>query len=666
MKNNNPERKKVLSGKRFADRVRAGINKSIVVGILTILIPAATTFAADSWIRIESKNFDLIGNAEDHQIREVATKLEQFRNVFGRLFSRMKLNSPVPTTVIVFKNTASFAPYKSTRWASGYFLSAEDKNYIVLPFSEDRADTYAIIFHEYVHFLVTNNFGRTRIPLWFNEGIAEYYDKFEIRGDQTVRLGGVSINHIDTLRRHKLIPFQTFFTTKQSELSQQAEHGASIFYAQAWVFMHYLIQGGNPLRTRQFNSFMNRMLDGEVPEFAFRNAFAEDFSNLESELREYISDFKNIRESFLRLDQKLVFDSEMERSHLSRADSSAYLGDLLFQGGQHEAAESMLKTAIGLDPRSSLANTSMGLLRIRQNRLSEARRFLESAVNANTPSYRAYYYYAFVLVRERNVSSGTGEKIRELLRKSIAMNPDFAPQYDLMAAVSLEMDDHYDEGISYLETGVKLAPGNQGYLLNLANLYLRKRLLEKAEEIVDAVLLEPEDSEIQTYGEALRKNLGELRAERAGNEYAAVDDDQSRRRLTRKKTFELPPGLTNEEYERRKREVEIRGINESLRKPEENERRILGTLLKITCNRRLARYLLKAGGGTVTLNSNGFSSLKFMTYNVDASDIKIGCEMIKRPMFGVFTYKPYRSGADGIGELVAVEFVPDYFTLSND
>ena len=53
---------------------------------------------------MRSKHFLLVGNASERDIRKVATKLEQFRDVFARLFPKANLNSPVPITVIVFKN----------------------------------------------------------------------------------------------------------------------------------------------------------------------------------------------------------------------------------------------------------------------------------------------------------------------------------------------------------------------------------------------------------------------------------------------------------------------------------------------------------------------------------------------------------------------------------
>jgi hypothetical protein len=55
-------------------------------------------------------------------------------------------------------------------------------NYITLT-SEARTPL-ALIYHEYVHFMLVNTAGN--VPAWFNEGLAEYYSTFLIEDDRKV------------------------------------------------------------------------------------------------------------------------------------------------------------------------------------------------------------------------------------------------------------------------------------------------------------------------------------------------------------------------------------------------------------------------------------------------------------------------------------------------
>ena len=45
-------------------------------------------------------------------MRQVALKFESFREAFSRILPKMKLNSSVPTRVLVFKSDNSFKPFK--------------------------------------------------------------------------------------------------------------------------------------------------------------------------------------------------------------------------------------------------------------------------------------------------------------------------------------------------------------------------------------------------------------------------------------------------------------------------------------------------------------------------------------------------------------------------
>ena len=66
----------------------------------------------DNWRSVRTNNLFVIGNADADKLRQVATWLEFFHSSFARLVSRNVLNPSVPTTVIVFRDDASFTPFK--------------------------------------------------------------------------------------------------------------------------------------------------------------------------------------------------------------------------------------------------------------------------------------------------------------------------------------------------------------------------------------------------------------------------------------------------------------------------------------------------------------------------------------------------------------------------
>lgn len=132
---------------------------ALALFFLVILLAAPPDAAAkDEWVQVRSKNFFLIGNASEKDIRKVGTRLEQFREMFRLLFRDVNLTASIPTNVVVFKSDSSYKPFKPKRadgqidtQIAGYFQPGEDVNYITLSTEGSDKDMYGTIFHEYVH-----------------------------------------------------------------------------------------------------------------------------------------------------------------------------------------------------------------------------------------------------------------------------------------------------------------------------------------------------------------------------------------------------------------------------------------------------------------------------------------------------------------------------------
>src|SRR3954469_8519136 len=80
--------------------------------LLSALLSVSPLFAADKWVSIQSKNFLLVGNAGESDIRRVGRTLEEFRSAGAMVLPKIGQTSSVPVTVVVFKNDESFKLFK--------------------------------------------------------------------------------------------------------------------------------------------------------------------------------------------------------------------------------------------------------------------------------------------------------------------------------------------------------------------------------------------------------------------------------------------------------------------------------------------------------------------------------------------------------------------------
>ncbi|MEP6901705.1 MAG: tetratricopeptide repeat protein [Actinomycetota bacterium] len=629
--------------------------------ICAVLATASFNVSAkDEWLRVQSKNFQLIGNAGEKDLRRVATKLEQFRFVFTQLFPKMKFNSPIPTRVVVFKDEKSFKLFKPAEWVAGYFQPSDDINYIALSTEGEKEDTFRVIFHEYTHFLIDNSLGRSNIPPWFNEGIAEYYEQFLIENDQKVTLGGLSEGHLYLLQQNKFIPFENFFGIDYYSLHRQTKQSAQLFYAQSWALLHYLMLGNNGAKKPELTKFVDLLLQGTKPKEAFQQAFQSDYAAMETELRKYIEQRKFFV-SIANFKEKLVFDKEMQTFPVSDAEAKSFQGDLLYHTNRLDEAEKVLNEALTLDANSSIANAALGLVKMRQKKFAEAKTYLEKAIQADAQNYLAYFSYAFVLSREgmtdlgfsSGYSSENADKMRENLQKSISLNPNFAEAYNLYAFISIVRNEELDESIAMIKKALAIAPGNQWYAVRLAELYMLKQDFTNARNLMQKILITASDDRLKVYAENTVRTINSLESQ--------LEDIKNYKKREPSEAVSDTP-LSDEEIAKRREKAMLESLNQTLRKTKSDEKRLLGYVTKIDCQPKQIIFSVTSDNQVLQLKSDSFETLTLISYENELVNSEFGCGVMKKENLSVITFRPNTDAKSKItGEIVSIEFVPKNF-----
>ncbi len=639
---------------------------AIVFCFLQLVSASAPVAAKDNWTSVRSKNFLLVGNADEKDIRQVAVRLEQFREVFSRLFSTLNVNSPVPTTVIVFKNDESYRPFKLNANTAGYFQAGPDVNYITLELTRDPGsdrDPFTIIFHEYTHLLVRNTSGN--VPLWFNEGLAEYYSTFTITGDQKVVMGRPIAGHVYRLRDNKMLPLRKLFEIDHNSPHYNEGDKQSIFYAESWALMHYLILGKNGERKPQLGTFLNLMSTGVPLEQAFQDAFAMTFESMEKELRAYIQRdrYPIHSESF---QSNVDYASAMQAAPITEADAQAYLGDLLLKSNRGEA-ETYLQSALKLDPNQAMANASLGLLRVQQGRSQEARKHLERAVAASAQNYLVHYYYAYVLSREGNrdmetvfgFPAETALKMRSELQLAIKLRPDFLESYSLLAFVNLVTETDLDGTLELLKKALASSPHRNDLMFMLAQIHLRKEDFTAARQLIDKLNIDTNDAEMRRRAQSLLAQLTAVEAQTARirkerEEYGSAAQTGTTPGASDSEAFEVI--VVN-------KDDPAAALRESLRKPATGERQIQGALSRIDCDAKGITFVIKVSERLLKLSTDSFHHMNIVTFSNDSRG-EITCGPRKIANNVVVAYVPStapRPKVDGV--IKSIEFVPRDFQL---
>ena len=186
---------------------------------LTALLLLTIPLQAADWISLRSEHFQLYGNATERELRDVALRLEQFREVVTKLNADSLRDNAPPVVTLIFRDDRSFRPFMPRANgrvvpSSGVFVSNLDASYIALSLDTGE-EAYRGIFHEFSHYLLRDAFPAA--PVWFNEGLAEYYSTLQITGGgRSAEIGRPHEPHIAMLRERRLPLTQLFGITRNS------------------------------------------------------------------------------------------------------------------------------------------------------------------------------------------------------------------------------------------------------------------------------------------------------------------------------------------------------------------------------------------------------------------------------------------------------------------
>ncbi len=449
----------------------------------------------EAWIELHTASFTLFSNAGETRGRQFGADLERLRDALSQLSPDLVLKSPAPTYVYVFRTSSAFRAYQRTYNgqpldSDGYFLARQLANYVAIN-GDTPGDERAIIYHEYIHYVMHNTYAV--LPLWLHEGLAEYYSTFEAGKDEA-RIGLPVAAHVKWLRHHTAIPLAALFAVDEHspEYNESSRRGG--FYAESWALVHYLISG-NPARRQQVAEYLRLAQAGTPPDQLFAKAFGADPAALERELHTYV---KNLLFDPTRLPLRPEANLAMEVKAMPRADVLFRLGDLLANLGDEKRgdAEEHFRAALAAQPEHGPALAGLGFLAERAGDPAAARPYYEKAAKLAPDDIAVQYLYARNLLDDPG--AGSLRLARAALARAVAVRPDFGEAWAQLGYTYQSEETLSPAAVQALETAHRLLPMRMDVAHNLAVAYARTGQTAKAEELIARVLVQkakPEEVE---------------------------------------------------------------------------------------------------------------------------------------------------------------------------
>lgn len=468
---------------------------------------AGTRASKQKWLRLETDNFTIYSAAGEWQTRQAGRNLEALRGMLSFWAEGKEVYSPVPTFIYVFSGDRAFKPYKEglrddSSSIGGFFLASRTGNYAALDGSHPGNPT-GILHHEYLHYFTFNNLPNA--PLWFHEGLAEFYSTFEVDGDEVV-LGRAVDHRLVSLRADAEIDLEMVFQTTRHSPEFDEKSRRTDFYAQSWGLVHYLMTG-NETRSQQLMHFLRWMEEGADQQEAFARAFDIDLETLGREVEAHLAQQRlpGFRLSIQDLGESAKVKA-LER--LPREEVLSELGWLSFYSAwKHpDKARAHFLEALEVNSQHAFASAGLGFLAARTEAYEEARRHYQRALESDSQDFRIHYLYGRSLLdpwtelelSAEDLAGKAGEELaaaRSAFERSLSLNPDFAEGWArLGSAWSKELKPDL-RGLEALQKARRLLPDRSDVLRDLAVTYARLGHREQARGVIQHDLVPLGDEE---------------------------------------------------------------------------------------------------------------------------------------------------------------------------
>lgn len=329
----------------------------VLLPLMAAMVASARERPAN-WIEVRSPGFTVVINSSEKQGRSIAAQFERMRDIFQQTYPQLGDDADSPVLVLAVKDKHQFRKLEPRAYLSkkslplhGMFVRAADKDYILMRLDSEAGNPYPLVYHEYTHVFLRE--GKEVIPLWLNEGLAEFYQGTEIY-DREVLLGEPNQKHLMFLRQAKMLPLATLFTVNETSPYYLEEKKGAIFYAECWALTHYLTLKDYGEKTSKVPQYISLVNDGVDPVTAAARAFG-DLRKLQRSLELYVEQggFKHFETKLLNKIDEAQFAAEA----MTTAQAEAVEADYLARSGRIEEAHALFPS-VKLEDAAGIGATS--------------------------------------------------------------------------------------------------------------------------------------------------------------------------------------------------------------------------------------------------------------------------------------------------------------------
>jgi len=466
-------------------------------GLLLVTLLAATGMAdaAPQWRVLETPRFTVVSQISERETRAWAEEFNQFIEALKNVLKVDERFLP-KLTVVIFDREKDFAPFrpqgsdgKAKEWVAAWFGRQDTWSVVGMLNQWENESMRRLIYQDGVHWFMSAD--QRPYPTWLSVGFAQLFSTFSVNGEKA-KWGDVIEGHVRSLHRQKLIPFQQLLLTSQSDKLFNDDDRTSLFYAQSWAFVHYLVFGERKGNHGTLGEFLTASSSGLSTEEAFKKTFGMDFAAMESALDDYLSGGK------FRMYSSPIVPSAKITARFEAASPALVqvaLAKLAFSTKGKEHAQKYAEEAVRLDPTNPDAYKILAWVRLADASPDGFLVAAEKAVQLGAHDADAFMLLALARSKQAQslggIPSAEARQIVNLFEKAINLSPTLKPAYLNLGSILSQVDQPNVQDGLFLEQGEKFFPDELMLRVGRARLLRKMGNKEEALKLLQTVSQPP-------------------------------------------------------------------------------------------------------------------------------------------------------------------------------
>ncbi len=499
----------------MTDRIHSLPSRLIFISLALLLLCAPLAPARSDqqhWIRVNSSHFSVVTDVDEIKGHEVVARFEQMRLVFGQLLARTRINMSEPIDIIALRSDDEYSKVVPNRQgpaiAMGFFIPGSDRDYFVLNLSKE--ESWRAVSRDFALMFLNYNYPPTQ-P-WFDEGFAEYFSSLRFDNKQA-QIGGDPESFTGILNSMPWLSIPDLFATRRDASQESSRH--TLFYAQSWIVMHYLLTQDKLSET---GTYFDLVENQKLPvEEAIQKAYGMNSAQFTQVVQDHFHSLGQPSKPPEKGKQPLPAGSQTlevtasdqvgsSNQELPEAEGQSLVAEMSVRLPEHREQAVQQLESITSQPKMDnvVARRALAWTHMEKKEFDRAVEELSKAGDLNPKDPWLHYYLALVRYHLAQAGQATGglPNMMQDLRQVLDWDPEFAQARSMLAMAQLEGGGVH-AAMDSMRVALTLSPRDQTYLLNMAQIYMAGKSWEAATALLERLKSSPDPQVAKSAGEQL-------------------------------------------------------------------------------------------------------------------------------------------------------------------